>query len=103
MDILNCGGCEKKLTDVVRYSYIYDRGNIITYCNVCLYTWCNECGGTDCKYRCIDCDAACDEECKCYGEEDMCENCGEEEEDCECKCSICGEEEADCECISTEE
>lgn len=93
MDIHNCAGCYKELTDVVRYYYIFDRDEIKPYCNVCLYTWCNDCGGTDCKYRCVDCDAACDEECKCNfsdddeDENDVCSVCGEEEEECECKSS----------------
>ena len=88
MDIHECAGCYKSLTDVVRYYYVNDKGDLHPYCNVCLYTWCNECGGTDCQYRCVDCDAACDEECKCSfsdDEEDICEDCGEDEEECECK------------------
>jgi hypothetical protein len=92
MDIHKCAGCYKELTDVVRYYYIFDRGDVLPYCNVCLYTWCNDCGGTDCKYRCVDCDAACDEECKCNfsdeDDEDECSVCGEDEEECECDDSL---------------
>ena len=96
MDINECVGCYKKLTDVERYYYIFDRDELKPYCNVCLYTWCNECGGEDCKYRCVDCDAACDEECKCSfsddsSEEDLCSVCGEEEEECECEEYECQE------------
>jgi len=88
MDLHQCAGCNTILTDVVRYYYVNDKGDLHPYCNVCLYTWCNECGGTDCQYRCVDCDAACDEECKCSfsedDDEDICEDCGENEEECEC-------------------
>ena len=66
MDIHNCSGCQKKLIDVLRYSYVFEKGELYPYCNICLYSWCNICGGTECDYRCIDCDAACEEICKCY-------------------------------------
>ena len=66
MEFHNCSGCQKKLKKVLRYSYVFTKGELYPYCNVCLYSWCNVCGGTDCNYRCIDCDAACEEVCKCY-------------------------------------
>jgi len=110
-----CATCNTPLSEKENLNYI-NKGHIFSgnkviflindnyvdapCCSNCLATWCNECAGTNCHYRCEECGAACDEECYCIKSEDVdiCEDCGEEEDECECLCSVCGEEHDDCDC-----